>query len=91
MYDLTNHTYSDIFTNPNVEVACNFSSYILPTPTTRMNQLPGAPSLPQEEQIINVLEEQEFVSLITLFHDPSFNPSISFNLDLSIGTCILSG
>lgn len=91
LYDLTNHNCSDIFSNPNVEVACNFSSSIFPTPTTGMNQLPGAPTLPQEERMINVLAGQEFVLLINLFHDPSFNPTISFNLDFSIGTCTLGG
>lgn len=90
LYDLTNHECVDIFTNPNLEVACNFSGSIFPTPTTGMNTLPGTPFLePQNEYMINVSPGQEFVLLINVFSNSPFGET--FAVDFSIGTCTFFG
>jgi hypothetical protein len=90
VFNLTNHPCSDIFNNHTLEVSCNYSGSIFPTPITGANGgtctdpgYPIYPFYPQEEPMIPVLAGESYYLLITNFQ----NIIDSYIVDFSLGTC----
>lgn len=86
VYNLTNATCADIFFNPALEVACNYSGSIFPTPTTGANggtnPDPLNPFYPQEEAFIPVVAGETYALVVSNFTEDQ----CGFQLDFSIST-----
>jgi gliding motility-associated-like protein len=82
VYNLTNNVCADIFTNPALEVSCNF--YGLPGPTgPNGNLLPNGTLSPWSELVIPVLAGETYVILISNYN--SINQT-GYTLDFSAST-----
>ena len=82
VYNLTNNICADIFTNPALEVSCNF--YGLPGPTgPNGNLLPNGTLSPWSELVIPVLAGETYVILISNYN--SINQT-GYTLDFSAST-----
>lgn len=87
VYNLTNATCADIFNNPALEVSCNYSGSIFPTPTTGANggtnPDPGSNGFfPQEEPFIPVQAGETYALVVSNFTDNQ----CGFQLDFSLST-----
>ena len=92
LYNLTNATCADIFSNPSLEVACNYSGSFFPTPTTGANggtnpdpSHPLYPFYPQEEDFVPVLAGETYALVLSNFQ----NNQCGFQLDLGLSTALI--
>jgi hypothetical protein len=96
VFNLTNHQCSDIFSNPSLEVSCNYSGSYFPTSITGANggtntdtSYPNYPFYPQEEPMIPVVAGETYYFVIATFQQ---NLIINnFTIDFSLGTCEIGG
>lgn len=85
VFNLTNNVCADIFTNPALEVSCNF--YGLPGPTgPNGNLLPNGTLSPWSELVIPVLAGETYVVLISNYN--SINQT-GYTLDFSASTAAI--
>lgn len=81
VFKLNNASCTDIYSNPQLEVACNFSGSTFPYNITGLND----GSNPQDDQMINVLAGDELYIIVNAFRFVD----TTFTIDFSNSTCTL--
>lgn len=79
LFDLTNSTCADIFSDPTLQVGCDFSGSFFPTSVTGMNNGPNL----QDEPMINVVAGNVYALNINNF---SGQNQCGYQLDMSISS-----
>jgi len=76
VFNLTSASCADIFGNPALEVACNYSGSFFPTPTTGAN---GGPN-PQDSPLIPVNAGETYALVVSSFKDNQCGFQLDFGL-----------